>query len=169
MAGAPQTRDYFAELYVAGMFGDAGWTVYFPKRDYGFDFIATKFVQGQTVLRAVQVKGKYPEKDSAEARVYGWDGTLSATHPEMVLALAFFDAHERQPAPSQIAFMPFHAVSLRANGDLRCVPAKFKGNRVLPRETFVHYFGEPGLKAVEDPTWHLKPAPADAEGDGQSK
>lgn len=35
-------RDYFAELHVAGNFGDAGWNVYFPRRDKGFDFIVTK-------------------------------------------------------------------------------------------------------------------------------
>lgn len=34
--------DYFAELYVAGGFADAGWNVYFPHRDQGFDFIVSK-------------------------------------------------------------------------------------------------------------------------------
>ena len=34
--------DYFAELYVAGRFADAGWNVYFPHRDQGFDFIISK-------------------------------------------------------------------------------------------------------------------------------
>lgn len=37
-------RDFFAELYVAGILGDAGWSIYFPKRDVGFDFIITKEV-----------------------------------------------------------------------------------------------------------------------------
>ena len=46
---APETRDYFAELYVAGIFGDAGWAVYFPKRDVGFDFVISKEVSGSVV------------------------------------------------------------------------------------------------------------------------
>jgi hypothetical protein len=34
----PETRrDVFAELYVAGIFGDAGWSVNFPNRDVGLD------------------------------------------------------------------------------------------------------------------------------------
>jgi len=27
-----ETRDYFAELYVAGLMADAGWNIYFPHR-----------------------------------------------------------------------------------------------------------------------------------------
>jgi hypothetical protein len=39
----PETqRDDFAELYMAGFFADASWSVYFPRRDVGFDFIVTK-------------------------------------------------------------------------------------------------------------------------------
>jgi len=37
-----RVRDYFAELYVAGTFADAGWNVYFPHRDKGFDFIVSR-------------------------------------------------------------------------------------------------------------------------------
>ena len=44
-------RDYFAELYSAGIFGDSGWSVDFPKRDVGFDFVATKEVDGKVILR----------------------------------------------------------------------------------------------------------------------
>jgi len=39
-----KTRDLFAELYVAGALAHAGWHIYFPKRDFGFDFIITKRV-----------------------------------------------------------------------------------------------------------------------------
>ena len=39
----PETqRDDLAELYIAGFFADASWSVYFPRRDVGFDFIVTK-------------------------------------------------------------------------------------------------------------------------------
>jgi hypothetical protein len=56
-----KTSDYFAELYVAGRFAEAGWNVYFPRRDRGFDFIVSKALpDGQQLLRPVQVKGKYP-------------------------------------------------------------------------------------------------------------
>ena len=48
---APDTRDYFAELYVAGIFGDAGWSVYFPKRDVGFDFIVSKSVDDEILIK----------------------------------------------------------------------------------------------------------------------
>ena len=58
---APATRDYFAELYVAALFGDDGWSVYFPKRDVGFDFIATKQVDNKILIRPVQIKRRYPE------------------------------------------------------------------------------------------------------------
>jgi hypothetical protein len=46
----PHQRDYFAELYVAGLMGDTGWAVYFPKRDVGFDFIAVRNVEGTTLV-----------------------------------------------------------------------------------------------------------------------
>jgi hypothetical protein len=53
--------DYFAELYVAGRLADAGWNVYFPHGDKGFDFMISKpDQQGGRIIRAVQVKGKYP-------------------------------------------------------------------------------------------------------------
>ena len=34
-------RDQFAEMYVAGVLADAGWNIYLPHRDVGFDMIAT--------------------------------------------------------------------------------------------------------------------------------
>jgi len=37
MNDGPQTRDYFAEMYVAGILADKGWNIYFPRRDKGFD------------------------------------------------------------------------------------------------------------------------------------
>lgn len=104
----PETQgDYFAELYVAGIFGDAGWSVYFPKRDVGFDFVASKEVEGGVLLRPVQVKGLYPTKLKKDKVTYGYQGELTAVHPAMVLALPFFAAHERGAAPEQVAYMPF--------------------------------------------------------------
>src|SRR5690242_12537005 len=78
--------DYLAELYVAGVLADAGWNVYFPHRDEGFDFIISKLVSGRILLRPVQVKGKYPEEGKSNKSVYGYVGRLTAIHSEMVLA-----------------------------------------------------------------------------------
>jgi len=63
-----KTRDYFAEMYVAGILADAGWNVYFPRRDKGFDFVITKHVGSRTIIRAVQVKGKYPGRTKTDKR-----------------------------------------------------------------------------------------------------
>ena len=30
VSDSPRTRDYFAEMYVAGVLADAGWDIYFP-------------------------------------------------------------------------------------------------------------------------------------------
>jgi hypothetical protein len=102
---APATRDYFAELYVAGLFGDAGWAVYFPKRDVGFDFVATKSVNGQTLLRPVQVKGLYPTLEKKDKATLGFKGELTAVHPEMVLAIPYFSM-KTQHSPEAVAYMP---------------------------------------------------------------
>ena len=54
------SRDYFAEMYVAGILADHGWNIYFPRRDKGFDFIITKDLGERMLVRPVQVKGLYP-------------------------------------------------------------------------------------------------------------
>lgn len=95
----PTTRDYFAELYVAGLFGDAGWAVYFPKRDVGFDLVVSKEVGGSVILRPVQVKGLYPTPEKRDRNTFGFAGVLSAVHPEMVVVMPFFSATERGAAP----------------------------------------------------------------------
>jgi hypothetical protein len=66
----PKTRDYFAELYIAGMMGDRGWAVYFPKRDIGFDFVASKKVGDKVILRPIQVRGKYPTAEKKDKVAY---------------------------------------------------------------------------------------------------
>jgi len=150
----PQSqRDYFAELYVAGIFGDAGWSVYFPKRDVGFDFVVSRTIGAATLLRPVQVKGLYPTAAKGDKVTYGYAGKLTAIHPDMVLALPYFAATERGVAPACIAYMPQSQVRLRTNGDFRCVPAKLGSGRPTPRRDFKQYFGEPGLAALADPLW----------------
>ncbi len=89
--------DYFAELFVAGRFADAGWNVYFPHRDHGFDFIVSKTAQGSCLVRPVQVKGKYPEAGTTGRRLYGYSGSLTQVHPDMVLVIPYFSATSEQP------------------------------------------------------------------------
>lgn len=150
----PETqRDYFAELYVAGMFGDTGWSVYFPKRDVGFDFVISKSVRGRVVLRPVQVKGLYPTATKKNKATFGYQGKLTAVHPDMVLAIPFFSAKERGAAPEHVAYMPFSEIRSRTRGGYRCVPAKFAGGHAVPRETFENYFNESGLRALELSSW----------------
>ena len=73
-----KVSDYFAELFVAGRLADAGWNVYFPHRDQGFDFIITKTVNaGEMLIRPVQVKGKYPTGEKGDQGVYGYVGALA--------------------------------------------------------------------------------------------
>jgi hypothetical protein len=149
---APATRDYFAELYVAGLFGDAGWSVYFPKRDVGFDFIATKFVGGNTLIRPVQVKGLYPTSAKTDKPIYGYIGPLTAVHGEMVLAIPYFHLANHH-APEAVAFMPLDKIRSPSSGGVRCVPASFNEGHAKPRRDFERYFGRNGLQRVELSNW----------------
>lgn len=149
---APATRDYFAELYIAAQFGDAGWSVYFPKRDVGFDFIATKPVAGTVLIRPIQVKGLYPTAEKTDKAVYGFKGELTAIHVSMVLALPFFHASNPH-APEQVAFMPLDQCKLPASGGIRCVPATFSRGHAVPRRDSQKYFGALGLRLIESSDW----------------
>lgn len=146
------TRDYFAELYVSAMFGDAGWSVYFPRRDVGFDFIATKVVGHQILIRPVQVKGRYPTRTKTDKAGYGFNGELTAVHESMVLAIPFFHSEDRR-APECVAFMPFDRFKHPSAGGYRCMPARFTSGRAEPRRDSRQYFGEEGLRLVEHPKW----------------
>jgi hypothetical protein len=145
-------RDYFAELYVAGKFADAGWNVYFPHRDIGFDFIVSKpDNRGSHILRPVQVKGKYATKAKRDWNYYGYIGRLSQIHPEMVLAIPFFSAGSSD-APICIAYMPLSRVS----GDSRrrkCQSASYKSGRPEPRRDYKKFFDSKGLKLLESAPW----------------
>ena len=150
---APDTRDYFAELYIAGLFGDAGWSVYFPKCDVGFDFIVSKSTNDEVLIRPIQVKGLYPTAAKGDKTSYGYKGELSAVHQQMVLVLPFFSANERGTAPEQIAYMPISEFEKPSRGGYRCVPARFEAGHAIPRKEFAQYFGHQGLAAIESPMW----------------
>jgi hypothetical protein len=49
-------RDEFAEQYIAGIFADAAWSVYFLRKDKGFDFIVSKKTGAGPIIRPVEVK-----------------------------------------------------------------------------------------------------------------
>ncbi|BAI95817.1 hypothetical protein Sj15T_01560 [Sphingobium sp. TA15] len=144
---APQTRDYFAEMYVAGVLADAGWDVYFPRRDRGFDMIVSRPAEGTTIVRPVQVKGKYATDGKTNKATYGYIGRLTAFHDDMILAIPYFTS-DNLAAPTLIAWMPRSAISPHTKG-WKCEPAKFMGGVPKPRPGFVHFFGTPGLSAFE--------------------
>lgn len=141
-------RDYFAELYVAGLMADAGWNLYFPHRDRGMDFIATKTVaRGTELIRAVQVKGKYPTAGKGRKVAYGYVGKLNQLHPEMVLAIPFF-ANNQQGPPMYVAYMPFSRLKPASRGR-RCQPCTFRAGVPTPRREYLQFFDDRGLAALE--------------------
>ena len=149
---APEVHDYFAELYVAGRFADAGWNVYFPHRDAGFDFIVSKpHAEVGQLIRPVQVKGKYPTGEKGDKIVYGYVGRLSQTHPEMVLAIPFF-SNEGPSAPTCVAYMPLKIVRPHQRG-FRCEPASFHKGSAVPRRDYAKFFNDRGLALLEMLDW----------------
>ena len=163
-------RDYFAEMYVAGVLADAGWNVYFPRRDQGFDFIVTKAVGDEIVIRPVQVKGKYPTDGKGDRPVYGYMGRLSQVHPDMVLAVPFF-ATEVQAAPMFTAYLP--PTQLRRSPSreswYRVFPAGFAEGTPYMRPSYTRFFDTEGIRLMESSTWSAQPVvpstpDEDAEG-----
>lgn len=151
---APKTFDQLAEFHVAGLFAEEGWDVYFPHRDRGFDFVIIKRIEGKFVIRPVQVKGKYPEKNKKEHKYYGFIGRLTQHDPEMVLAIPYFERGDL-PLIKHVAFMPACKLSPHSRG-YRCEPAKFKGGAAEPRRDHQNFFGHEGLRRVANPDWSQK-------------
>jgi hypothetical protein len=146
-------RDYFAELYVAGIFGDAGWSVYFPKRDVGFDFVISKPLDGSTLIRPVQVKGLYPTPLKKDRDAYGFLGNLTALHDDMVLVIPYFSAIERGAAPETIAYMPLSQIKITSKEKHRCVPAALKSGIPRARRDSEIFFDNKGLLALSFLSW----------------
>jgi hypothetical protein len=149
-----KVSDYFAEMYVAGRFADGGWNIYFPHRDVGFDFIAAKQVNGQMLIRPVQVKGKYPSDEKGDQAVYGYVGKLTATHPDMVLAIPYF-SNANPEIPVRTAYMPLSQIRRHVRG-FRCQPASYKNGGPAWKLSFEEYFDDEGLRALESPNWGLE-------------
>lgn len=141
------TRDYFAEMYVAGLLADNQWNVYFPSRDQGFDFIITKQVNSALLIRPVQIKGKYATDGKTNKAVYGYTGKLTQLHEEMVLAIPFFSKSEKSH-PIHIAFMPKATIKSHSRG-YRCEPATFRNGVAAPRRDYQKFFGADGIRLLE--------------------
>lgn len=146
-------NDYFAELYVAGAIARAGWNVYFPHRDKGFDFIISKLMDGNRwVVRPVQVKSKTPET-KAPRPTYGYTGKLSAVHPEMVLAIPYFTSNDTGK-PCCVAYMPFSQLTrTRKEKGYRCWPGMLKESKVKARPKFSQFFDHNGISLMEAHDW----------------
>jgi len=150
-----KVTDYFAELYVAGRFADAGWNVYFPHRDKGFDFIiAKKTTNSFIAVRPVQVKGKYPENEARNRKAYGYIGRLTEVHSDMVLAIAHFAASD-PTVPRCVAYMPFSRIRPHAKRGFICEPAAQRSGLPMPRREFQQFFDESGLESLETNEWGI--------------
>jgi len=141
-----QSRDYLAEMCVAGVLADNGWNVYFPHRDVGFDMIATCSKGGEILIRPVQVKGKYPNEGKLNKPVYGYVGKLTSIHAAMVLAIPYF-SKDSGNFPDHIAWVPSHHIKPHSRG-FSAQYAKFSDEKASPRPGFVHLFDQPGLDAL---------------------
>jgi hypothetical protein len=137
------TRDYFAEMYVAGVLADAGWDIYFPRRDRGFDMIVSRPHEFGAIVRPVQVKGKYASDAKTNKNVYGYNGKITAFHDDMILAMPFFTS-KNATAPAMIAWLPRAELRASSRG-WRCQPATFVNGQPRPRPGYRHFFDEPGL------------------------
>ncbi len=147
------TRDYYAEMYVAGLLADAGWNIYFPHRDKGFDFIITKDTSTGIVVRPVQVKGLYPTVSKTPKRTYGYNGSLSLVHHEMALIIPYFSASTPGSIPTHIAYMPRAKISTQKGRGFKCHPWKYTVSGAVQRKEFVKYFDLPGMRAMETTAW----------------
>ncbi len=145
----PKTRDYFAELFVAGIMGDAQWQIYFPKRDVGFDFIAAKLVQDRMRIRPVQVRGLYPTAEKKDRSPYRWSGRLTQVHPALVVAFCYFSSDHMTVAPTCVAYVPLAQLKRPSRGGYRFDGSKLQSGVVTPRRDFAHLFGWSGLRALE--------------------
>jgi len=130
-------------MYVAGVMADAGWDIYFPHRDRGFDMIVSREGDFGTIVRPIQVKGKYASDEKTDKARYGFVGPLTRFHDDMILAIPFFTSADKA-APSMIAWMPRGEIRPRGDG-WRCEPAAFRAGAPTKRPQFAPFFDDAGL------------------------
>lgn len=134
-------------MYVAGVLADHGWDIYFPRRDKGFDMIVSRPAGGTTIVRPIQVKGKYASDEKTNKKVYGYVGALTALHDDMILAIPYFTSDSAK-APTMIAWMARSDIRPHSRG-WRCEPARFVNGSPEPRPDFKSFFDYPGLSRFE--------------------
>nr|BFD64525.1 hypothetical protein BdHM001_32060 [Bdellovibrio sp. HM001] len=139
MAGNIETS---AELLVAAKFRENGWEIYFPHKDDGFDFVAYK--KEKKIFRPVQVKGKYRES-SKDKTTYGYKGSLSHTHSDMVLAVVFFNKNNE---PLHFAYLKYDDIKFNKNGDAKAEVCCIKDNKIKQRRDFSFLFGLEGINRL---------------------
>ena len=156
MPGQAKTREQFADFYVAAQFADAGWNVYLPRWDNGFDFMIERTIVNDsdrvTRIRPIQVRGKYPTDEKGETKQYGIRrGRLSRTHPDMVLAMPFFT--ESDCHPTHVAYLPMTRIKpmwddVDDGWSFSCLPAGIRSGAVYARQEYQEYFDAAGLAAL---------------------
>ena len=116
------------------------------------DFIISKTgTDGHEIIRPVQVKGKYPEIGKTDKPAYGYVGRLNQIHPQMVLAVPFFESAVQGPA-LLVAYMPWSQIKPHPRG-YRCEPATFREGAPKARREFQRYFGAEGLSRIDRSDW----------------
>jgi hypothetical protein len=158
----PTTRDRFAELFAAATFSDAGWNVYFPRWDDGIDFIIERSIAEDvsplSVIRTVQVRGKYPTAEKGDNDRYGiLNGSLSRVHKDMIVVMPFFDDGPDSP-PSCVVYLPYASIKPSWEADdhkwsFSCCPCKRSGGKSIPRRDYSHLFNHEGLASIARRDW----------------
>lgn len=136
----------------------AGWNIYSPHRDIGFDFIATKTVAGRVLIRPVQVKGHYPRVMRDVATLGKGSMDLNQTHDEMVLAMPFFVPEDGVKKLVTVAYLPWSQMVERPDKAHRSSPARIVGGKIGPRPYYEKFFDGPGLKMMERADWRDTPS-----------
>lgn len=131
-----------AELLVASKFRENGWEIYFPHKDDGFDFVA--YNKDKKIFRPIQVKGKYRESSNDKV-TYGYKGSLSHTHDEMVLAVVFYNKNSE---PLHFAYLKFSDIKFTKKGDAKAEVCCIKDNKIKPRRDFSFLFGLEGMNRL---------------------
>jgi len=142
-----------AELLVASKMAANGWNIYSPHRDIGIDFVATKQLGENLVIRPVQVKGCYFRKRKDSAWYGKIDMELNQLHPEMVLAIPFFFPSHGHQELQFVAYMPRKQLRRKPNGKFRCTPALVKDGRPAQRRDYTKFFDLSGLRLMEEDGW----------------
>lgn len=150
--------DYTAEFRVAADLAAAGWQIYFPSRDTGFDFLVMRDTANDVLIRPVQVTSKLPDVGTTDRKTYGTIRNLSRVHPDMVLAIAFYEHTEGGPRHHSTAYLPMSRVVHQTNKKYRCEPARIdEDGRIHHRRDFAGFFDDAGIWMLPRADWATSP------------